>query len=210
MSAMLDMQVYALLARLAAEREETCRKLLDDARAQAAETLRVARQRARQRIKAAVRDKRERVAEHCRRVRVELETRRRNREFACLVAALRAGLARLPDAIEARWSAPAARRRWCEAAVRGAARALGRGGWRVEHAPGLDAGEAAELAALAAGLGGEDCALTEVPQLRAGLRVLRGGATYDATLAGLVAQRERLEAALLAEIAALTGREPQS
>jgi hypothetical protein len=207
MSSILDMQVYALLGRLGAEREESCRRLLEDARAQAREMLEEARGRARRRVRAAVREKRDRVAEHCRRVRVELETQRRNREFACLGAALQAGLARLPGAMEARWAEPAARRRWCESALGGAATVLGRGGWRVEHAPGLADGEAAQLASLAARLGGEDCTLVEDHGIRAGLRVLRDGAIYDATLSGLTAQRERLESALLAEITALTGGE---
>lgn len=210
MSSILDMQVYALLGRLGAEREEACRELLEDARAQAAETLEEARKRARKRVRAAVREKRERVAEHCRRVRVDLETHRRDHEFECLAGALQAGLARLPRVIEARWAEPAARQRWCESALEGAAAVLGRGGWRVEHAPGLADGEVSRLAALAARLGGEDCALAEVPGMRAGMRILRGGASYDATLAGLTAQRNRLEAALLAEITALTGGEVPS
>ncbi len=210
MSSILDMQVYALLGRLGAEREEACRRQLDEARAQASETLEEARKRARKRVKAAVRDKRERVAEHCRRVRVDLETHRRDHEFHCLASALQAGLARLPKVIEARWAEPAARRRWCESALEGAAAVLGRGGWRVEHAPGLGAGEAAQLATLASRLGGDDCAVAEIPEMRAGLRIQRGGASYDATLAGLTAQRDRLEAALLAEITALTGGEVPS
>jgi hypothetical protein len=210
MSSILDLQVYALLGRLGAEREEACRKLIEDARAQAAETVQDARQRARQRVKWAVREKRERVAEHCRRVRVDLETRRRDHDFECLSAALEAGLARLPALIEARWSDPAARQRWCEAAIEGATAVLGRGGWRIEHAPGLADGEASRLAALAAERGGEDCTVAESAELRAGLRILRGGACYDATLAGFAAQREQLEAALLAEITALTGGEVPS
>ena len=210
MSSILDMQVYALLGRLGEEREEACRRLLEDAQAQAAETIAEARQRARKRVKAAVREKRERIAEHCRRVRVDLETHRRDHEFECLAGALQAGLARLPRVIEARWAEPAARQRWCESALEGAAAVLGRGGWRVEHAPGLAGDEASRLKALAARVGGEDCALDEAPGMRAGLRVLRGGANYDATLAGLTAQRDRLEAALLAEITALTGGEVPS
>lgn len=210
MSSILDMQVYALLGRLGAEREEACRKLLDEARAQAAETVEEARKRARKRVKAAVREKRERVAEHCRRVRVDLETHRRDHDFECLAGALQAGLAHLPKEIEARWAEPAARQRWCESALEGAAAVLGRGGWRVEHAPGLHKDEAEGLVALAARLCGEDCVLAEVEGMRAGLRILRGGASYDATLVGLTAQRDRLEAALLAEITALTGGEVPS
>jgi hypothetical protein len=157
-----------------------------------------------------VREKRERVAEHCRRVRVDLETHRRDHDFECLAGALQAGLARLPGEIEARWAEPAARQCWCESALEGAAAVLGRGGWRVEHAPGLGEGGAERLSALATRLGGEDCVLAEVEGMRAGLRILRGGASYDATLAGLIAQRDRLEAALLAEITALTGGEVPS
>jgi hypothetical protein len=210
MSSVLDMQVYALLGRLGAEREESCRSLIAEAEAQAAEQLADARKRARQRVRWAVREKRERVADHCRRVRVDLETQRRDRDFQCLSAALQAGLARLPAVIEARWRDPAARQRWCEAAVADAARVLGRGGWRVEHARGPVGDERDRLASLVAARGGDDGVLVESPALRAGLRILLGGASYDASLEGLVAQRAQLEAALLAEIAALTAGEASS
>jgi len=202
MSSVLDMQVYALLGRLGGEREEACRKLRDAAREQADETLREARQRARARVRAAVREKRERVAEHCRRVRVDLETKRRDHDFGCLSGALEAGVARLPRVLAQRWTDPAARARWCAAVITGAGPLLGRGRWEIEHAPGLGADELERLAAQAAALAGEACVLREEPALGTGLRIYRGGACYDATTAGLTAQRARLESALLAEIAA--------
>jgi hypothetical protein len=143
-------------------------------------------------------------------VRVDLETHRRDREFECLKQALAAGIERLPHALRQRWADPTARRAWCEAAVLGAAGVLGPGGWRVEHAAGLAAEEVARVATMAAARGSADCVLAESQDLGAGLRVLRSGASYDATVAGLTAQREQLEAALLAEITALTGGEVTS
>lgn len=202
MSTVLDMQVYALLGRLGSEREDSCRKLAAAASAQAEEIVAEARRRARQRLRDAVRDKRERVTEHCRRVRVDLETKRRDHDFQCLAGAVEAGLARLPRLLEARWRDAAARRRWCEAAIEGAGPPLGRGRWEIEHAAGLDAAGTQRVAALAEAVAGGTCALREVPELAAGLRIRRGGACYDATVAGLTAQRARLESALLAEIAA--------
>ena len=79
---------------------------------------------------------------------------------------------------------------------------LGRGRWEIEHAAGLDPAGTQRVAALAEAVAGGTCALREVPELAAGLRIRRGGACYDATVAGLTAQRARLESALLAEIAA--------
>ncbi len=208
--AVIDLQVYALLGRLGAERDAACRALLADAGAQASEVLREARHRARERVRAAVREKRARIAESCRQVRVDIEKRRRDHDFECVSRALSGGLARLPEALGRRWADPEARWQWCEAALAGASRALGRGGWRIEHAPGLDGDERRRLRVLAEARAGDDCETLESGELRCGLRIGRGGAVYDATLDGLCAQRGRLEAALLAEIDALAGRRTPS
>jgi hypothetical protein len=48
--------------------------------------------------------------------------------------------------------------------------------------------------------------LQEGPGLEAGLAVVHDGARYDGTIAGLMADRNRVQAALLAELAALEAR----
>lgn len=203
MSEVLDLQVYALLARMHEARDSGCRALREAAAGQAQQVVAEARHRARQRVKDAVLEKRRRVQEHCRRVHVEIETRRRERLFAELGRRLTEGLGALPAVLGARWARPDGRGAWCRSVLDGAARVLKPGQWTLLVAPGLDEAEAAALVATAAALSGQEVGLEERADFAAGLAVVREGARYDGTLAGLLADRNAVQSALLAEIAAL-------
>jgi hypothetical protein len=203
MSELLDLQVYSLLARMHAARDEHCRRLRESAEAQAREVVSEARQRARQRVKEAVVEKRRQVEEHCRRVRVEMETRGRTERFAELGHRLEEGLSALPAALEARWTDAAARRDWCRQVLEGAKATLRPGRWTLSFAPGLGAEDREALGKAASAAAGESVEVREDPTLVAGMRVTHGGARYDGTVGGLMADRHRVQAALLAELAAL-------
>lgn len=200
MSEVLDLQVYSLLARLHQEQDCACRRLREVASAQSAQLVAEGRSRARQRVREAVLEKRRRVEEHCRQVRVKLETRRREEHFAELGKRLSDGLAMLPDALQARWADAAARGSWCRMVLEGAAASLRRGRWRIEVAPALTAVERNELVARAAELAGGEVEVAEVESLRAGLVVLHGGVRFDGSVAGLLSDSLRVQAALLAEL----------
>lgn len=200
MSEVLDLQVYSLLARLNQDQDVACRKLRDAAAAQAAQLVAEAQSRARLRLKAAVLEKRRRVEEHCRKVRVKLETRRREEQFAELGKRLADGLAMLPGALAERWANEEARHAWCSMVLDGAASAMRPGAWRLEVAPGLSAAERTGLASRAAALAGDEVDIEEIEALRAGLAVVHAGVRFDGTLAGLLADGTRVQAALLAEL----------
>jgi hypothetical protein len=203
MSELLDMQVYALLGRMHAVRDESCRKLREAAAAQAQEVIADARRRARQRVKEAVVEKRRQVAEHCRRARVEMETRSRAERFAELGGRLEAGLSALPGVLARQWADEAARRAWCRQVLEGAAATLRPGRWVLTLAPGPGAADREALAQAASRAAGGPVELREDPALEAGLLVAHDGARYDGTIGGLMADRNRVQAALLAELAAL-------
>lgn len=203
MSSVLELQVYSLLSRLHAEQEDGCRKLAEAAAVQAAELVAEAHRRARGRVREAVAEKRRRVEEHCRQLRVNLELRRRDVRFGELGIRLAEGLARLPVALAARWSQAEERGAWCRNVLEGAGAVLPAGGWQILAAPGLTAVERDELAARAAVLAGHGVLIEERPELRSGIAVVRGGARYDGTLAGLMSDANRLHAALLAELGAV-------
>lgn len=200
MSDLLDLQVHALLSRLHAERDASCRRLRENAAESASRLVGEARLRARSRIKEAVREKRRRVSEHCRRVQAEVDARERDRQFSDIEVRLSRGMSLLPAALAARWADAGARQAWCRHLVEEAASALGAGAWRIEVAPGLPAGELETLASRAARAAGEDAAIEESAALAAGLRILRDGACYDGTVTGLLSNRLRVQAALLAEL----------
>ncbi len=200
MSTVLDMQVYSLLARLNAEREEGCRRITSEARDEAADLVVEARRRARSQVKAAVVEKRRRVAEHCRRVRTEVEARQRERYFSELGARLAEALEALPQALGRRWQEPDARRRWCESTVGAAQEVLSAGHWQVSVAPGLSAAEREWLVDYAARAAGGTAEVTEDPSLGAGIVVSEARSRCDGSIAGLTADRSRVESALLAEL----------
>jgi hypothetical protein len=201
-SEVVDLQVYSLLARLNQDQDVACRKLRDAAAAQAAQLAAEARSRARLRLKAAVLEKRRRVEEHCRKVRVKLETRRREEQFAELGKRLADGLAMLPGALAERWANEEWRHGWCQMVLDGAASAMRRGAWRMEIAPGLSPAERTELASRAAALAGSEVDMEEIEALRAGLAMVHDGVRFDGTVAGLLANGTRVQAALLAELGA--------
>lgn len=203
MSEVVDLQVYSLLARIHETRDHGCRQLRESAAAQAGQVVTEARQRARQRVKDAALEKRRRVEDHCRRVRVDIEARHRSERFAELGKRLAAGLAALPAVLERRWADPEGRGAWCRRILDGAAQVLRRGDWSLAVAPGLDPEELGALAATAGTLAGGTVAVEVRPDLQAGLVVMHDGARYDGTITGLTSSRHALQAALLAELAAL-------
>jgi hypothetical protein len=202
LSGVVDLQVYSLLSRLHAEREAGCSRLREAAAEQSRRLVGEARARARLRIKEAVKEKRRRVEEHCRQVRVRLEARHRDEHFAELGKRLREGLGLLPDALAARWSDEASRRRWCRMVLHTASATLRSGTWRIEVARGMSPAERNELAAGAGRLAGEDVSVGERDDLTAGIVVLHDGVRLDATIAGLLSDTARVEAALLAGLGA--------
>jgi len=201
-SELLDMQVYSLLARMHATREENCSRLREVATAQAHEVVAEARRRARQRVKEAVIEKRRQVDEHCRRARVEMETRGRAERFAELGRRLEEGLSALPTVLAELWADDDTRRVWCQHVLEGAAATLRPGGWSIRLAPGPGPADREALVEAAARAAGEPVELQEDPSLGAGLLVTHDGARYDGTIGGLMADRNRVQAALLAELAA--------
>lgn len=203
MSEVLDMQVYSLLARMHETRDHGCRQLRDSATEQARQVIAEARQQARRRVKEAVIEKRRQVDEHCRRVRVELETRQRDRLFLEVGERLARGLSALPAALQARWADPAARRRWCRHVLDGAALVLRQGRWEIRVGPGLDESELRELGNAAGELAGEAAQVRVDESLAAGIVVSHDGACYDGSIAGLTSSRNAVQAALLSELAAM-------
>lgn len=202
MNEVVDLQVYSLLARLNQDQDTACRKLRDAAAAQATQLVTEARSRARLRVKAAVLEKRRRVDEHCRKVRVKLETRRREEQFAELGKRLADGLDMLPGALADRWANEESRHAWCRMVLDEAASVMRRGQWRLEVAPGLSPAERSELARRAAAPAGGEVDIEEIDTLRAGLAVVHDGVRFDGTIAGLLADGTRVQAALLAELGA--------
>ncbi len=196
-------QTEALLRRVAREQESLCRKAVDAAQEQARGIVGRALEEARARMRLALEEARSAVAQSVTDRRAALETAARQREQSVLRGLMDRGWEQLPGILDAAWRDAAIRARWCEAACAVARRTLlGDDGFTVE----VDAAAAPDvIASVEQGLGGSSAGITTRAQagLGAGLRIVHGLASVDATVPGLLASRERVEAELLAEVGTL-------
>jgi hypothetical protein len=202
---MLDAQVDALLQRVSQHRERRTSEIRAGAARQAVEIVRGARAEARENLHQAVARERTRIAQCLVQTegRAELESRQRAQlQTRTLLGEM---WERIAGALEARWRAGPLRSAWIAAAVQQAGILLGGRDWRIEYAAGVSAPDRERGTVMARAAGAHDVAWQLEPQLRAGLRVRTSGACVDATLEGLLARREDVEAAFLSEYLAVGG-----
>ena len=193
----LDRETQALLDVVEADRARRCGEILDAAKRRADDTVQQAHADARERMRQAFIEERERTAARIASAQANLQTRRRLDAQQRSAALLAAGWRQLPDALLRRWRDAERRAEWI-ASVLGAARAaLPRGPWRIAHPVAWPAAEVdAFVAALTAELGAapQMVASDTVP---AGISISADGNVVDGTLDGLVADRREIGARLL-------------
>jgi len=191
---LVDLQASALLETLRADLEQRCRAELDAAAERARSIERAARGEARAKFAAARELERQRYELALQRARSAVETRLRERAHASGRAIVADAWQRLPAALARRWQDADGREDWIRHAVRDARQRLRGTDWQVEHAPGMSEPEWRRCAAD----GAPAIRFAEDSTLDAGLRIRAEGAVLDATAAGLLADRDRVTAALLA------------
>jgi hypothetical protein len=197
----VEAQTEALLRRLAREQESRCRRTLDAAHEQARAIVTRAWEEARARLRQAVDEERRAVDKALADRRASLETVRRRAEQSVLRELMDAAWTELPRTLAAAWERPERRREWCLAACRLAARTVPRGAsFLVE----LDDSEPEDTSRIAVAdlevASGGKAESRRIASLGAGLRIRSGRVCVDATVPGLLATRERIEAELLAEL----------
>jgi len=194
-----------LIKLIAQYRDEECRQRLEQARARASALLREVYRRERAYLHEQIEAERQRTRNRIEAARADHRTRLRRRGERAEAQLLAATWPRLRAALLARWGSASGRRGWVEHALRLAGAMLPVPGagehWVVHHAPEWIA---AERQAVSAAL---ELGLTRQPRfhadrdLVAGVTIACGGALLDASLAGLLRDRPRLEARLLALLA---------
>lgn len=208
----VQVQMEALLRRVAREQEILSRRARDAAAEQAHSIVARARKEALGRTRQAAEEAHQAVERALVDRRAALETAARQQEQALLRGVMDRAWQALPEALAANWQDATLRRKWCESACALAHRLImGSGPFVVE----LDAAAPEDAAAHAAhclqGRGELAASTQPVEALGPGLRIRRGLACVDATIPGLLASRERIESELLAEFDALlaeAGRTP--
>lgn len=199
-TSVLDAQTQRLFQLVEDYREQRCSTLLDRANQQARELLQQARRDALQRVREAVAAERARGRERIETAEARVQTRHRQREQQQTLMTLERAWPRLEAALEAKWNDATARHEWVSNAVHQALQTLPSHTWTLSHPPGWDSGELDEFtAAIRAHCGAPpDVCADEL--VKAGLRLCCGGACVDATSAGLLADRDRITARLLARL----------
>lgn len=190
-----------LLDRVERDREERCREILQAARSEAEAVRAEAYAQARSRLHRAASDERERVREGLESARAARETRQRQARHQRTNAVLARAWELLEQALARRWQDPEGRRQWLRGALEQAGQFLPPGTWTITHPPGLDPGELpSDPESLP---GGDQVTLAPEadPAIGAGIRIRCGRAELDATPAGLLTDRERVRAWLLATVA---------
>ncbi|EXJ14132.1 hypothetical protein [Imhoffiella purpurea] len=201
----LEERTQGLLDLVLEYRERECRAILDAARADAAHLLRDTYGRERARLHDVVLSERRDARARIQAIRAERDTRLRARSEGVQTHLLELAWPRLRSALESCWEDPGRRQRWTRSAAAQARAVMPLGTWRVRHPPDWAAGERRAMSEWILGQG------LALPQfladgvLRAGLLIQCGDALLDASLDGLLRDRRRIEARLLALLAAPLG-----
>jgi vacuolar-type H+-ATPase subunit E/Vma4 len=207
----LDTQAEALLQRVSDDRDRRCAVLRAAAESQAKQIVRSARAEARTNVRNAVLQERARMELGMRQAtaRADIELRRQERrKSAELLEQMWAAIA---DRLESRWLEPALRGAWIDAAMSQAGALLAGRAWLIEVGSDCTEQERGGLADRARGRGAETVEYSLHAAMPAGIKIRAGSVCVDATVLGLLAQREVIEAAFLAEyLPALAASEPKT
>ncbi len=188
----------ALLRFVEVERDKVCRELLAQASARGRPLLREAYRRHRAALHQRVAAERARAEGLLRAATAERATVLRRRGELADGELIRAIWPRLEAQLGERWMAADTRMLWVDSALRQALARLPRTGWTIRHAAGWPEAERRAAQARLAAAGIEAPALRADSGIAAGLVVGAGGAQLDMSLAGLLRDRARVEARLLA------------
>jgi hypothetical protein len=189
----------ALLRQLTDERDRRCTTLRTAAENQATQIVRAARAEARANVRQAVTQERARMDLGLRQAtaRADIEVRRLERQKSREL--LEQMWAAIAGVLESRWREPAFQRAWIDAALRQAGSILTGRAWGIEVGsdwPEQDRGELTDRAH-AQGAGTVEYAVHA--EMSAGLKIRVATVCVNATVAGLLAERDTIEAAFLAE-----------
>ncbi|MEA3278385.1 MAG: hypothetical protein U9Q81_24440 [Pseudomonadota bacterium] len=188
----------ALLKLVDDYREQECRSILDAARAEASDLLRQAYRKERAHLHDRVMAERSRAQSRIQAARAERATRERWLSERTNHDLLDAAWPRLRALLLACWRDGDCRRRWVTGYLRQAVGVLPHGQWTVRHAVEWNEAERRDLAAELEQSIGQAPRFQSDGGVEAGVVIECSGAVLDASLSGLLRDRARLEARLLA------------
>ncbi|EGV16039.1 hypothetical protein [Thiocapsa marina] len=197
----LEERERGLLSLIEEYRDAECRTLLETARAEAQTLLADAYRRARAQLHARVVSERANARSRLHAARAEHDTRRRASGDRANARLLELAWPRLHEALSRRWAHAETRAIWARHAIAQARRRLPHGLWTVRHPPVWSAVEWEPFEAELTRVLGQAPHFRADGAVSAGLVIEAQGAVLDASLEGLLRDRRRLEARLLAMLA---------
>jgi vacuolar-type H+-ATPase subunit E/Vma4 len=206
-----DTQAQALLQRITDDRDRRCAALRTAAEVHAKQVVRSARAAARESVRNAVIQERARMDLGVRQAaaRADIEVRRQERQKSREL--LEQMWAALADGLEGRWREPTSRRAWIDAAMSQAGALLPGRAWLIEVGSDWTEQERGELDDRARERGAGTVGYSLHAAIPAGLKIRAGSVCIDATVPGLLTQRDAIEAAFLVEyLPALAASEPNA
>lgn len=207
-------QVETLTGVLREHTEQRRSEILREAYERADAVLRQSRRAARARVHEAVTEERRRRESAILEARQHLDTEARRQVQQRYRRLLGQAWPELNRELAARWAEPEARAEWCNLLLEEAGDMLGGDGLIVEHPhPETGAWSRDDQRRLEAALVARNLPAVEfrpAAGLDAGLRIRRGGACLDGSIAGLLARRTAVEGRLIAHWETAAAKATQS
>lgn len=197
-ASIVDAQVERLLQVVAEYEAQQRNKILEQARADAKKIIADAYTVARVRLHKDIEETRERVNTETASARARQQTKIKQRKHLVDLKFLHHAWYRLTEALQERWRMADARQKWVEKVVTTAVSHLDPGPWRVEHPIDWLVVEKSAVLDMIYQRSHQQPTPVVNKEIHAGLRISFNGATIDGTISGLLSNRSRIEAELLA------------
>jgi hypothetical protein len=197
-SPIIEAQLQRLLEIIDAYQNEECAKLLNETQNEAADTTRQAFREARIRVKQDIETSRQSIERAIATAKASVQTEEKQQQYIATQKYLEQSWQQLADLLKQRWKSPDTRRRWVDKAVNQALKVLPESTWQIEHPENWPEDERRALATQIRSSSRPTPDFVANKELAVGIRIIANGAIVDASIGGLMADRGRIEAELLA------------
>lgn len=195
----VEAQLEHLLEVVNSHRDERCSKIRHEAQQQGREIVRQAYRDARQLLHREVQGSRLQMQHSIASARARQQTRERQRKQHTDLLFLNAAWQQLHDTLVAHWQSSDSRKSWAEKIFHQACRVLLEYPWQVQYPADWPDGEISLLRDQIRDCTGHLPDMQAADDIKAGICISSGGARVDGSIAGLLADRLRIDSELLSQ-----------
>lgn len=197
----IDAQVLRLLDIVRVYQRQQCDALLRQAEKESEAIVRQAYRRARRNIHDDIQLTRQHIRDTMAAARARQHTLVMQQRHTAALSFIEQCWVALERSLQDRWRQPQCRREWVTQILSAAVAVMPAGDWEVAHPEDWSAQEQGELARQVQKVPGVNLQFNPEPRLVAGIRIVADGTSVDGSLAGLLADRNAIEALILATAA---------